>query len=294
MFGEVLYWFASEETSNTWISVSQTALKLDALHFTETATLKVLPFEWNVGFRVGIAYQPPLDGWSLLADYTRFTTQGSASVSPSTHFTISSQFFCANANGDVYKGASTQCSLTYDMLDLELGRQWGISPSLFLQPFIGLRGGWIDHTYHLTGTTASSIAAKERVTNDFWGVGPAGGLNTQWIFGRLGKSCFSLLSNFAGAFLWGHWTFKDTYRSSIAQQVELDVPNSSLGALAFRSLLGIGWSSPIQGDRFRIAMQAGYEMEFWLNHLRVPTFFDDRLHHDFTLQGGNFDVSMDF
>ena len=55
------------------------------------------------------------------------------------------------------------------------------------------------------------LSGSESVTNNFRGGGPEGGLNGKWILGNVNRHVFSLFGNFAGAFMWGHWTLKDKF-----------------------------------------------------------------------------------
>lgn len=294
LFGEVLYWFASEENANIWtIFVPEISFPAPSL-ISESFAIRIVPFDWDLGFRIGADWNIGYGGWDMQFYYTWFRTQGKDAVPEADQRMMFSEFFCANSNADIYRSASTKTDLFYSMFDVDLGCGRRVSKTLSFRPFIGLKGGWINHQFILSGHTTRSTLASEVATNNFYGIGPTGGINTQWVLGRTKKQCFSLFGDLAGAFMWGNWDFSDRYESSISQFLELKMPNSSLGSLMLRSFFGIGWDHTLPNDRFHFAFKVGYEMEFWFNQLRLPTYYNYRLHHDLTLQGGTFDFRLDF
>jgi len=72
------------------------------------------------------------------------------------------------------------------MFDWELGRSYWISKNLSLRPFFGIKGGWINQsingTYYnlIINNVLTNNLGTEHLKNNFWGIGPLGGINTNW------------------------------------------------------------------------------------------------------------------
>ena len=99
--------------------------------------------------------------------------------------------------------------LHYNVLDLEIGRNYFISRKIALRPHVGLRGVWIDLDYTanyasewtfqtLPAATAISLAANTafKATNDFEGIGVRSGGDLMWHFSDISASAQNSLQRF--------------------------------------------------------------------------------------------------
>ncbi len=84
------------------------------------------------------------------------------------------------------------------------------------------------------------------------------------------------------------------YENTTGAKVSVNMKKSTLGALMLRGFLGIGWDVDFNKDRSHFATQLGYEMQLWVNQLRLPTSQLIQLHGDLTLQGVTFNCRFDF
>jgi hypothetical protein len=299
---DFLAWQASEEIASIWTGVFTLEDNKN------TWSLPSFDFNWNYGFRVGAGYDMLHDEWDTIVYWSWFRTDGEHAIPPSSAiYLIQPEFDAALLSGitlDSFSSPSSMSarwSLLYNMFDWELGRSYWVSQHLSLRPFIGVKGGWIhqaiDAKYNdLTffEIFPSTDAGIERLTNHFWGVGPTGGINTQWRLAAFGSHFFDCFGDFSTATMWGRWSCSDVYKNPLPTTYSIITEDSSLGALMFRGCLGLGWDAHFRNNKSHFAAKLGFESQLWLNQLRIATFQVQRLHHDLTLQGVTFNVRFDF
>ncbi len=295
--GEFLIWYASEQLSSAWFS--QITTEIQGFDVFDTFSATPFSFSWDVGFRVGLGYGMEYDEWDTQLSWSRFCTSAQHSVAGGV---ILPEFFGTFLHGDGPDFGSIDWSLFYNMMNWDLGRSYWVSDALSFRPFFGLQGGWIDQTmhskWHVVSQTVNGVAtpvdylAKEDLRNDFWGVGPLGGINTKWILGRTSSYRFHLFGDVSSAWMWGVWACDDIYTNPTPEKISTNMSDSTLGALMLRGIMGLGWDATIR--KISVSLQMGFETQFWLNQLRIPTFQQLRLHGDLTLQGGSFKARLDF
>ena len=250
----------------------------------------VFSFPWNWGLRTGIRYDTSYDHWNTQLYYTWFRTHATSGTNNAEPFLIGNY----NANGlNAYSKGNLRWSLLFNMFDWELGRDCLVSKTVLFRPFLGLKGGWIYQNIN-AHFRSPGLRASEHVKNDFYGVGPKGGLDGKWKLGRLNAHVFSLIGDFAGAFLWGRWTIKDVFRSSARAPLKTIFPSKTYGAFMIEALMGLEWDFHFNKGRSQFSVRAGYEVQFWVNQLQIETASSGTTHHDLTLQGGTFEVGCKF
>lgn len=291
---DFLAWFASQEVVSIWADV------ITIGDNTSTWNAKGFDFNWDYGFRVGADYGFTHDGWDIAAYWTWFRTDATHTIPYTPNSTISPEFFAAFLSGNSPQSMSTHWSLLFNLIDLELGRSYWVSHFLALKPFVGIKGSWIhqaiDAKYsNLTINHAfTHTSALEHVKNNFWGVGPSGGVNTKWQIRQFGMHALDFFGDFSMASLWGSWNCSDFYINSNNISSSVNTPPDSLGALMFRGFWGFEWEVGTCNTNTRFAIKLGYEMQIWLNQLRIATFQLQRLHGDLTLQGATLNARLDF
>lgn len=303
VFADLLVWLAEQSGSENWSEVITTNGS------TETCVFRDVRFSWDPGFRVGLDYGMRHDQWDTKTYYTWFRTQGTDHVSsiPGSVFSAYiGNFYVDNPDGTgisgiAYEHANIKWTIAFNIFDWELGRAFKISQGLSLRPFMGVKGGWIYQSVNTKWQNPDLSLPKyagaepftnatENLKNDFWGLGPSAGLNTKW---HLHKS-FSLLGDFSGAIMYGHWTFADLYTNDIEQAVSIQLSPINSGATMVRTFLGFGWDLDLSQNRYQFSTKLGYEMQFWLNQLLFYTFDTGKLNNELTLQGGTLEFCFDF
>lgn len=284
-------------------------------------------FKMSSGFKAGLGLDFHYDGWDMGLVYTWMHTHASSSfgaapvgaqnvallatsplVLPSSHTT------------EVVATATTPTSgsglwrLHFNVLDLELGRSYFISPKLVMRPHFGLKGTWQTQRYTVrysqTGSTLAlpglTLAATD-VENyrsyhkqNYWGIGPRAGLNTSWMVSKN----FSFFGNWALAALWGQ--FKDTRSdmSSLASGTgtALVTNYNTVNARArahqlspvFELELGLRYDYWFCDDEYRFRLAASWENQMWLNQNHFVTYASNYEHGDLSLQGLTINVRFDF
>jgi len=286
---DFLYWTVEEEGigNDNW---AQIAFAADPI--TTVLDVQVLSFDYAPGFRIALGYNLPYDYWDTRLSYTWFRTAAKDHIS--TEGQITSPFF-GNfyASNFKYKQASIQFSVLFNMFDCELGRKYWVSEGLSVRPFAGIKGGWIDQTIR-TKWASPSLSAIENLKNNFWGVGPSGGVQSQWKFGKNETQFFSFIGDFATALMWADWSIPDTYTNTNPQEVVIRYKERYSASLIFQSFMGIGWETNFNKDRSHFAMRVGYEMQFWLEQFQVIDWNVGKLNNQLTLMGGTFDFRFNF
>jgi hypothetical protein len=312
VFGELLYWKANE-----------TGLPLAAVNRGSSENLAHskgvnLRGKWDLGFRVGIGYNIPHDGWDSSLAWLRYHSSGPTSRihSEENHFVFPSFFPSTDpiAIQGVCSRAKGQWSLLLDQLDLDLGREFFVSKWLTLRPQIGVRTNWIDqkpkvkyNDFLLLGFPKNSVRVKYR--DQWWGIGLVGGLGTQW---GLWED-WSIFGNLAGAILYGDHrirmrvkdrppTTSQFFTSSLPKGVFARLKNNMRNVVPILDLeLGLRWDWMFANDRLHLGAECGWENHLYFSQNQFPIFCDGLNMGKFfanqgnlALTGAKFAVRLDF
>lgn len=291
---DVMAWFASEEVSSIWANVI--TLDDDVLNI----NVPSFDFKWDYGFRLGLGSHLLHDQWDTFFYWTRFHTDARHSISPILQLIPPQEFFAGFLSGDNPRSISATWSLSFNLADWELGRSYCISDGLSMRPFLGIKAGWINQSIHaqyddlIIDEAFTNNSGKEHLKNNFFGIGPSGGVNSTWNLYNCGSQFLSLFGDFSTALLWGTWMCSDVYKNTLSYTSCVNTKKTSLGSLALRGFMGIKWETDINADKSHFAAKIGYEMQFWLNQLRINTFQLQRLQEDLTIQGITVCCQFDF
>lgn len=298
-FADLIVWTAREAGADAWAEV----IIVDGdIHSND---ILGVDFGWDPGFRVGLGYRSKHDCWDTKFFYTWFHTKGTDDISSqmgAVHSTFLGNFYINNADGGglsgpSYEKASIDWTIHFNIFDWQLSRNYRTCKALFLRPFIGIKGGWIDQSIHSKWENPDVFSnvffsiGKECIENNFWGIGPAVGINTQW---NLFCNELYLFYDFSGAVMWGHWSFNDIFQNDFPTQVVVDLQDINSGASMVRTFMGFGLDINFCKNQYRLSTKLGYEMQFWLDQLQFYSFTGGRLVNLLTLQGGTFELCLDF
>jgi len=238
--------------------------------FTDAVTQKI-EFDWESGFRAGLGVHLPQDGWDLFVDYTRFcadhTAQAGGSLFPLLAF--QGQFPAADVSH-----AEAHWKISFQTLDLEIGRAYFLSKTLSLRPHIGLKGAWIDqdaHVHYSGGAIAAGQVYHLKFDNDFKGGGVRLGVDSNWLFG----GGFSLFGNLSTALLAGFFDLEQT-QVQIADTKVIDL-DSDLHQVSpmLQLILGAAWDKNFQKGRYHFGLSAGFESQYWWQQNQLEHFTAD-------------------
>ena len=329
-FCDALYWRASAATSAVWSSVIDASLFSDDSSF----TAETLQFGWDPGFRGGVELGRPerSDSWDARLYWTNFHTSSSASAYGNVG--VMPEFFSSFVGSDIidFNRAAVDWGLTYNTIDLELGRKYRVSPTTWFRPSMGIKAGIIrqkarmDLQRDVLGLDLLSAEAEAR--NNFWGIGPSFGISGGWSFWRGGEASnsqqcgqelaeyagptlstthvssfpkrhdLSLVGSFSADFLFGRWDVDDSYRRTDALVAPTDYREYTTSMND--TCLGtpvlhcfLGLQWVYQG-KMALTAHAGYEMQWWANQQRTTTFQQLPMHGDLTIEGLTCGLSIDF
>lgn len=288
---DLFAWYPSEEVSSIWadlisIGINSSSWKAPGFNL-----------KWDYGFRIETGFDFG-DKWDSSLCWTWFKSDATHEIPFQQNTTISPEFFAAFLSGDTPQSMRASWTLLINMFDWELGRRYWTAKCISLRPFLGIKGGCINQSIHIKyynltiAHLLTDYLGKEHLKNDFWGIGPLGGINTKWKVLSFKNHFFDFFGDFSMATLWGNWICKDLYKNTAFRSSSVKLKNSQLGSLMFRGFMGIGWN--FQNKNLQLAINVGYEMQLWINQLRLATFQLQRLHDDLTLQGVTFNCKFDF
>ncbi len=268
--GEALYWRASEDN----LYYAYTGNNANGGRFRD---VKTVGFDWDWGFRLGIGYTIPRDRWDLALTWTHFHTETKSHVSadaPNRDLYIN--WWLVNHLSMLGEGQSAQGTWRphLDQLDLSIGREFYVGRKLTLRPNAGLRNAWIDQQLNVTFRTSTGDAVVN-MSNDFWGFGFFGGLDTKWMF----TSDWHLFANGAAAILYGRFdiTQKGIFNRALHFEETKDF-QSGKGVLDIQA--GIEWAHLFFKNRFGVTFRVGYEYHLYADQSQFPlpagnTFFSN-------------------
>ena len=261
-------------------------------------------FPWHPGFRVGLGYYPPLDGWDLYANYTFFRSSSTDRAKNSIGNMVPIGLLfpgLTTLNVNQVTAASNHWDLRFNSVDLELGRGFYLSRFLTFRLFSGLKFTWQDQEVRnkytanqvtLGNTTLPGIAHSKQ-DQGLWGVGIRFGGNGNWYFFR----SLSIATKVAVSGVWLDYdnTRKDQYQQfgNPALVVNRFTSNMDTIKAVMELFLGLHGEWWLKDDRYHLALQGGFDEQLWF-HLGQFLFFPTRSQGDFSMFGLTIKARLDF
>ncbi|MDN3505749.1 MAG: Lpg1974 family pore-forming outer membrane protein [Simkaniaceae bacterium] len=302
---EFLYWYAGE-TDLSYALKAQSTPRTDQPVIPSTLVFapqnyKSINTKWDPGFRIGIGWNSECDGWDYYLNWTYYCNKSSNSTSvPDTYNQngdfglaaegqefllnpwINQSFHGINPNSDIltFDKISAKWRLTFNQVDLELGRKYWLSRCFNLRPYTGLRGAWTRTNFRTKsfrdfsdGLTTYDIDFSDKFKSRTWGVGFLGGIQPTWYF----CDNFALYSNMDVALLWGDFEVKKSESyvcvTDQAGTVTIDPNYSNSSTNKFSQMhalldvaIGLRWEEYWCCDQYRSNLDLGWEHHIWLNH----------------------------
>ncbi|MES2273617.1 MAG: Lpg1974 family pore-forming outer membrane protein [Chlamydiota bacterium] len=312
-----LWWTAHEDDFT--IAFAQTAdFPSQAFPFTtflpgNQGKIIRMNFNWDPGFRVGLGWNTPYDGWDVYLNWTWYQNHKGENheveTTPNQTGIISTWLFIVPFNV-----AQAKCNyrMLLNMGDLEIGRDFYLSESLTLRPFFGPEGGWIerdlrisisDQNPALSATLRNVTPGTYHARTNYWGLGPRMGINGNMRFCR----GFKFFGNLSTALLYGK-VFKNQQTSSqLLQNATLltsnvtDTNNFWKVVPHLQMNLGLGWGDCICvcGNRMFVGLNLGWEVNYYMNlpHFVYPSGFSEEIapnSENISTAGLTLDFKVDF
>jgi hypothetical protein len=285
VFADALYWQASEQSVSTWATfireTNSNTIDIDATN---------VDFDYKLGFRGGVTYEAH-NFWETDVFWTNYYSTTSSNFQVGRQIVLP-EFFSGFISEDIFFGAKLDWRLIMNMFDIAFAHKFKPARSFTVRPAFGIKGGTIYQDMDAVWR-AAVYNSREYVEHDFTGIGPSFAIDTRW---NMYKN-FSFIGDFYTAFMWGHWKITDTYSRPnalggliTATTITTNMTNTQLGTAMFGYRLGLEWT---YSGRSNVTLQIGYEMQIWVNQLRMPTFQQLPVHGDLTLQGGTCRIRVD-
>jgi hypothetical protein len=268
VFVDPLYWRATETLD--WVHTNNLNEKNLVIGY------KGVSFDYGPGVRVGFGYE---GAWDTKLYFTKFDTRGrdSASGNLTTGF-LGGRLSQTLPATTFYQTGQADFQINFNTLDWNVGKHFDVTDNIRLRPLIGLEAGVINQTFN-TNFQGSALSISETVKNNFKGIGPKVGIETDLIFFRKNDVRYSLIADFETAYMWGHWNITDIEKTSSGGSVNVFVAPRNYGALGMQAMLG----ADVSYKNFSVKLS--YEISDWLNQCQI---FDDETgtqNNDLVLQG---------
>lgn len=345
---DYIYWHASEGGLAYAYSSGIVSTLATSNNAPSQGRLVSPQFKMSSGFKVGLGLDFHYDGWDMELMYTWLRPKASSSFDAADageqNQAVWSTAVTAKAstkqNAQVYispaapTSGSSSWKLHVNVLDLELGRAFFVSPKLVVRPHFGLKGTWDTQTYNVnyvaaaggvytasstassttkssgsSSTTTSSAGALGLVSSatadnytiarkqNYWGVGPRTGVNSCWMISRN----FSVFSDWAFATLWGQFKNTRTDTSNLTGDTTVTdfVPVYERGRLhqlnaVLEMELGLRYDYWFSDDEYRFRIGASWENQLWFNQNHFLGVHSDFVNGDLSLQGLTLNLRFDF
>ena len=300
-----LIWQAHENGTGYAVKTKAEQPSATALY---NSSIKNLHFDWDSGFRIGLGYNLPHDGWDVVAGWTWFQTNASGHVNKGNGAVLSANpYDLAELSIDGYTSSSSHLNLKLNMIDLDLGREFFVSKWMTLRPFMGLRTGWINQklksNYNGPIPTSSVSELNSYARNNYWGLGLHSGLDSEWGLG----AGFSLYGNAACSILNGFFQVSDYLYSEFRSGTHNDhITNSDsfrIGRVIGELAMGVRWDTMFANDHCHFSIQGGWEQLMFFGQNQMKHFYGSFLSNagayfanqgDLTFQGWTLSERLDF
>ena len=285
----VLYWNANQEgleyaiqTQTTVPVLNPTLDEIEELNNLRDAQYLAPHPHQSYGYRLGLGYQYPCDGWDIGVTWTHFHTSSFTEIETNidtTFLLIPLWSAFAPAQGSVLfaRGIKSSWKLKLNVIDFQLGREFWTSKTLSLRSFIGLRYANINQALDLRqrgGSWSPRMSPEQmpfnnliELDNDYKGVGPLAGLDTTW---RLGCG-WGLFSNWASSILYGRFNLSNHEENQliISPYDKIKILQTKSRFRASRAvldwMLGIEWSSIFNNRSYAVTGRLGWEHHLYFH-----------------------------
>jgi hypothetical protein len=266
-------------------------------------------FKYEPGFKVGAGLKFKHDGWDLYANYTwlRANHRSKSVTAPGSSALFSNYFVqsvAATVDPIVIDGsASGKWKLHFNVVDLELGRNFWISQWLTLRPHFGLKGSWNHQKFGVSYTDVTTTIGGIGTVADYslnfkqhqWAVGLRTGLDTAWYMWK--KWC--IYGEFAISAMCNHFNDKTSEVETSAllaggSSTTLNSKRHSRPVTEVLELaLGLRFETTFHNDDYLFMLQAGWEEQIWFNENQLFSPFTTSS-QNLTLQGLTIKAGFEF
>ncbi|NGX50860.1 MAG: hypothetical protein K1060chlam2_00711 [Chlamydiae bacterium] len=260
--------------------------------------LHELNWSCDPGFKVGLGFNLPHDGWDIYSEYTWFHSDASGSTHQTGATELTSTltpYWAVDNHENQLTEARASWHMTFNNVTLELARNSYLSQYFKVRIHAGLQGAWIDEEYRARYTEIDATRDHLDLEQDYWGVGLRVGVDGAWQFIRT----LSFFGELSGAALWGQYDLHRLHQQRVPGSLLMTTLNTEANPHTLQPVLGlvagIRYEDWLNQERFHFLMEAGWEQQVWINHNQmIKNFADPNNLGSFILQGLIIKVRFDF
>lgn len=264
--GDFLYWKV-QQSDQDYAAVGVPGTTSNGL--VGNGHIRSLELDWSPGFRLGIGFRLPYDGWDANINYTRLTSSTSDTVASVNGRQVFGLAFANDADADTDL-AHGELNFKYDAINLEMGRKSKISDTFSLRAFGGPSIVRIQNDLSLfyQGNNFSASGARLRDQNTFMGYGMRGGLEGDLKFSH----GFSINGMASGSLLTGKFDLKHLETDGTA--ININYKEETFRVVpALQVAAGVAWDHQF-GDYLHLKATLGYEINNYFNMIQRRRFPD--------------------
>lgn len=231
--------------------------------------IRQIDFKWDWGLKVGIGYNFLHDGWDSSLRYKWYETGNfnntTVSASPTQSVIPLKGFPTIGGPTDVLSKAGRAHSsfkLKYNVIDIELGREYYVSRRLSTHPHFGLRAIFFKFMQNSSyiGRDVGCNVYSIKDTSKNWGLGPTMGWDNNFHLCR----GFSLFTNFAASLIYGQFKLNHSEAFSIATNNRPAIcTNYHAFIPALTMFFALQYDKYFWEDERHVRIRFGFEAEYW-------------------------------
>jgi hypothetical protein len=232
---------------------------------------------WNWGINAMVGFNTSLDGYDVRLVNSYFDTNHSTSVQAGLSGDVVPLRFNSYITGatvtDSVDYAKSSLSITYDLLGIELGRDFFLSQHLSVRPNYGLLTSWmwLENKINYTGGDLVNDSVYVQDKSNWWGIGPQFGLDTNW---GLGKG-WSIFADTKGSLMYGRFqvSHQEEYSASAQPHQPTDIKVYGHRMIPYiQAMIGVAYKYYTESNKQAFRLRAGYNTQYFLgaNQMIVP------------------------
>ncbi|MCI0381960.1 MAG: Lpg1974 family pore-forming outer membrane protein [Chlamydiae bacterium] len=261
---------------------------------------KDVNFRFEPGFKIGFGGIFQYDGWDLYGNYTWLNPGSHRSSTSNDQHTLRTRWVIptvldADAKELPLQRAKAKWRMRFNVLDLELGRNFFVGQKVTMRPYLGFKLAFIDQDYKLDYHLDTDILnfgnqIEIDMDQDYIGFGIRTGVNGCWMVSKY----WSIFGDIAVSILWSRFedARKDTTKGTLLGDLVTYNTEHEFNTLkpVLESTIGIRYTK--EYDNWQFYVQAGWEEQVWFSHNQFPSPHSDHegnlVLHGLTAQFGFF------
>ena len=222
------------------------------------------------GFKVGVGLDLDFDGWDAYAEYTWFREPWHKSCHSSKNHVSYSSFVHVNTSDGTHSSlilsdACSQRKAQFNIVDLELGRNFFISKRLTLRPNFGFKlARMLEKTNFTQNEEGLSGFVNLDLRQTLSGIGTRAGIDTVWHISRT----FGFYGDIAVTALWSsiHNHCTSHYRADFITTNNAPKTVTQTILPVIETSVGLSYMNWFYNEAYQLYAKAGWEEQIWISY----------------------------